>query len=88
MELHLQGASEVDLTSRIRGAEWRGAAEIVVSTLIASADPEIPVSVDLSEALIVDSTGPVSHVTPMALRRVGRAADPGAGAILPEAARA
>lgn len=88
MELHLQGAGEVDLTSRIRGAGWRGAAEIVVSALIASADPDIPVTVDLSEALIVDSTGPVSHVTPMTLRRVGRAADPSAGAIRPEAARA
>jgi len=87
MELHLQGAGEVDLTSRIRGAGWRGAAEIVVSALIASADPDIPVSVYLSEALIVDSTGPVSHVTPMTLRHVGRAADP-AGAILPEAAGA
>ena len=88
MELQLQGASEVDLTSRIRGAGWRGAAEIVVSALIARADPDIPVSVDLSEALIVDSTGPVSHVTPMTLRRVGRAADPDATAILPKAARA
>lgn len=88
MELHLQGASEVDLTSRIRAAGWRGAAEIVVSALIASADPDIPVSVDLSEAIIIDPTGPVSHVTPMTLRRPGRAADPGARAILPRAARA
>lgn len=88
MELHLQGASEVDLTSRIRGAGWRGAAEIVVSALIAGADPDIPVSVDLSEALIVDSTGPVSHVTPITLRRVGPAAGPDARAILPRAARA
>jgi hypothetical protein len=88
MELYLQGAGEVDLTSRIRGAGWRGAAEIVVSALIAGADPDIPVSVDLSEALIIDSTGPVSHVTPMTLRRVGRTAVPEAEAILPEATRA
>jgi hypothetical protein len=88
MELHLQGAGEVELTSRIRGAGWRGAAEIVVSALIAGADADIPVSVDLSEALIVDSTGPVSHVTPMTLRRVGRAADPSARATRPEATRA
>jgi hypothetical protein len=88
MELHLQGAGEVDLTSRIRGAGWRGAAEIVVSALIASADPNIPVNADLSEALIVDSAGPVSHVTPMTLRRVGRAGGLGTGAMPPKAARA
>jgi hypothetical protein len=88
MELHLQGAGEVDVTSRVRGVGWRGAAEIVVSALIAGADPDIPISVDLSEALIVDSTGPVSHVTPMTLRRVGRLAIPKAGAIPPEVTRA
>ena len=69
MELHLQGVAEVDLTSRIRGAGWRGAARMVTNTLLANADPGIPVEVDLSDALIVDAGGPVSHVTPMTLRR-------------------
>jgi hypothetical protein len=69
MELHLQGEGEVDLTGRIRGAGWRGAARIVTDALLASADPGIPVRVDLSDTLIVDAAGPVSHVTPMTLRR-------------------
>ena len=69
MELHLQGSDSADLTSRIRGAGWRGAARIVTNALLANADPDIPVTVDLSDALIVDATGPVSHVTPMTLRR-------------------
>ncbi len=70
MELHLQGSDEADLTSRIRGAGWRGAAHIVTSALLASADPVVPLAVDLSDALIVDAAGPVSHVTPMTLRRM------------------
>lgn len=69
MELHLQGEGEVDLTGRIRGAGWRGAARIVTDVLLANADPDIPVRVDLSDTLIVDAAGPVSHVTPMTLRR-------------------
>lgn len=69
MELHLQGGDEADLTSRIRGAGWRGAARIVTDVLQANADPDLPVRVDLSDALIVDAAGPVSHVTPMMLRR-------------------
>jgi hypothetical protein len=71
-EQHLQGADEVDLTSRIRGAGWRGAARIVADALAAHADPGIPFRTELSEALIIDPTGPVSHVTPMTLRRVPR----------------
>lgn len=74
-EQHLQGADEVDLTSRIRGAGWRGAARIVTDALTAHADPDIPFRTDLSEALIIDATGPVSHVTPMTLRRVPRRTD-------------
>ena len=70
MELHLQGGDEADLTGRIRGAGWRGAARIVTNALLANADPDIPVAVGLSDALIVDAIGPVSHVTPMTLRRI------------------
>jgi hypothetical protein len=70
MELHLQGNNEADLTGRIRSAGWRGAAHIVTNVLRANADPDIPLAVDLSDALIVDTAGPVSHVTPMTLRRV------------------
>lgn len=58
MELHLQGVDEVDLTSRIRAARWRGAARIVTNALLASADPGIPVAADLSDALIVAPDGP------------------------------
>ena len=77
-ELHLQGGNEAELTSRIRGAGWRGAARIVTDALAAHANPDVPVEAELSEALIVDAVGPVSHVTPMTLRRVphrGAAAD-------------
>jgi hypothetical protein len=80
-ELHLQGGSEVDLTSRIRGASWRGAARLVTDALAAHANPDVPFQAKLSEALIVDPVGPVSHVTPMTLRRIpGRGLDADAGA--------
>ncbi len=69
MELHLQGSDEADLTSRIRGAGWRKAARMVTNALLANADPVIPIAVDLSDALIVEAAGSVSHVTPMTLRR-------------------
>jgi hypothetical protein len=69
-ELHLQGGSEVDLTSRIRGASWRGAARLVTDALAAHANPDVPFQAKLSEALLVDPAGPVSHVTPMTLRRI------------------
>ena len=90
MELHLQGSDEADLTGRIRGAGWRGAARIVTNTLLASADPGISVTVDLSDALIVDTAGPVSHVTPMTLRRTSAPTPSGGDASAPiaEAARA
>jgi hypothetical protein len=88
MELHLQGGDEADLTSRLRGAGWRGAARIVTDALLANADPGIPFTVDLSDALIVDAAGPVSHVTPMTLRRIPAASIRDADAALAEATRA
>ena len=42
----------------------------MTNALLANADPAIPVAVDLSDALIVDSAGSVSHVTPMTLHRI------------------
>lgn len=87
-ELYLQGSDSADLTSRIRGAGWRGAARIVTNALLANADPGIPVSVDLSDALIVDATGPVSHVTPMTLRRTPAAAIGDTSATFAEASHA
>lgn len=71
-ELQLQGGSEADLTGAISKAGWREAARIVTDTLAAHAHPCIPVKVQLSKALIVDAAGPVSHVTPMTLRRIPR----------------
>lgn len=88
MELHLQGGDEADLTSRIRGAGWRGAARIVTNALLAKADPGIPVAVDLSDALIVDAAGPVSHVTPMTLRRIPAVSIRDADATFAETTRA
>jgi hypothetical protein len=88
MELHLQGGDGTDLTSRIRGAGWRGAARIVTNALLANADPGIPVAVDLSDALIVDAAGPVSHVTPMTLRRIPAVSFRDADATFAETTRA
>jgi len=88
MELHLQGGDEADLTSRIRAAGWRGAARIVTNALLANADPAVPVAVDLSDALIVDAAGPVSHVTPMTLHRIPAGAISDADATFAESTNA
>jgi hypothetical protein len=88
MELHLQGGDEADLTSRIRDAGWRGAARMVTNALLANADPGIPLAVDLSNALIVDAVGSVSHVTPMTLRRNPAVPIRDAGATFAETTRA
>lgn len=60
----------------------------MTDALLANADPAIPVRVDLSDALIVDAAGPVSHVTPMTLRRIPAASVRDADATFAEAPRA
>ena len=74
MELLLNGASAVDVTIQIADASWRDTARTVTDSLTASSDPEIPVTVSLSTELIIRPSGPVSHITPMALRRDSRPA--------------
>ncbi len=71
-EVHLRGGHETDLTVAIRSTAWRDAARIVTDMLAAHAHPDVPVQVRLSRTLIVDATGPVSHVTPMTLCRAPR----------------
>lgn len=68
-ELHLQGRDETDLTGVVRAAGWPGAVRIVVDALLNSAEPSAPFTVELSKALLVDPTGPVSYITPLTLRR-------------------
>jgi hypothetical protein len=65
----LQGDSETDLTSRLRAAGWPAAAQLVAGLLAADADPKLPYQVELSNALLVDADAPVTHLTPLILRR-------------------
>lgn len=68
MQLLLQGGAETQLAGPMR-ASWRGTVEVVVNALIASADPLIPVTVELSTELLVDPSGPVTYFTPLTIRR-------------------
>ena len=68
MQLLLQGAAEAELPGPLR-ANWPGVAHAVIDALIASAHPEIPFEVELSDTLLVHPTGPVSYFTPITLRR-------------------
>ena len=74
VELLLNGALAADVTIQIADASWRDTARTVTDGLTASSDPEIPVTVSLSTELIIRPSGPVSHITPMALRRDSRPA--------------
>lgn len=69
VELHLDGGGQADLTSRIRAAGWPAAARMVADVLAAHADPRLPYEAVLSDALLVDAHGPVSHVTPVHVLR-------------------
>ena len=70
VDLHMQGAAEADLTSRMRAAGWPGAAHILVDVLAIDADPDMPVAMVLGKDLIVDPDGGVSHLTPVGLQRL------------------
>jgi len=74
VELLLDGAPAADVTIQIADASWRYTARTVTDSLSASSDPEIPVTARLSTELIIRPGGPVSHITPMALRRDSRPA--------------
>jgi hypothetical protein len=65
----LQGTDEADLTSRLRAAGWPAAAQLVAGLLTAAADPKLAYEVELRDALLVDSDAPVTHLTPVILRR-------------------
>lgn len=68
-EQQLQGADEADLTGLIRSGRWPHGARVAVDALQVSHDSDLSYGAHLSEALLVDPTGPVAHVTPMTLRR-------------------
>jgi hypothetical protein len=70
MGLFLQGEAEADLTSRMRAAGWPGAAQMFVQVLGIHGDPRLAAEMVLLDELIVDDDGPVTRVTPVALRQV------------------
>jgi hypothetical protein len=70
VQLHLKGQAEIDLTAEVQAAGWPAAARLVADLLAASADPDIPVVVTLSAALLVDGEAAVSYNTPLRLKRV------------------
>jgi hypothetical protein len=74
VELLLNGSPAADVTIQIADANWRDTARTVTDGLTASSDPEILVAVSLSTELIIRPSGPVSHITPMVLRRDSRPA--------------
>lgn len=74
-EQQLQGVDEVDLTGLIRSGRWPYGARVAVDALQVSHDPDQPYETELSEALLVDPEGPVSHVSPLTLRRTSSPAE-------------
>jgi hypothetical protein len=73
MEQHLQGATDVDMTSRVRGAPWPAAVVIVADLLTLRGLPYVVV---VSDALIVDPDAAVTVASPIALHRARAGADP------------
>jgi hypothetical protein len=65
----LQGADETDVTSRLRVAGWPGAAKMVAGLLVTAADQKLPYLVELRDAILIDADAPVTHVTPVTVRR-------------------
>lgn len=72
-ELHLQGATETDLTSRLRAAGWPAAATMLVELIGAHADPDLPFEIEMSDELLVEPEAPVTYLTPVSLRRMAPA---------------
>ena len=68
----LQGGQETDVTSRIRAAGWPAAAVLVARMMSAAADPGLAYQLTLSDAVLVDAEAPVTHLTPVWLRRADR----------------
>lgn len=68
-ERGLNGEVSADVTNAMRLAGWPGAAKLVAELLAAHADPGLPYSVELSEALIVDPPSEVTHVSPVTVHR-------------------
>src|SRR5258707_9188806 len=68
-ESQLQGREAIDLTGFLRGLGWPAAAQHLTNLLALSGDPAQPFSVDLGQALLIDSETPVTYLHPVALRR-------------------
>ncbi len=74
-ESQLQGREAIDLTGFLRGLGWPAAAQHLTNLLALSGDPAQPFSVDLGQALLIDSETPVTYLHPVALRRTVQSPD-------------
>lgn len=72
----LQEENEIDLTSRIRSTPWPGGIALVVQALGLDADPDLPVSVQFTDELLVDPDAATTRATPVLLRRTGPTSPP------------
>jgi len=82
LERGLDGDAVADVTTAIRMAGWPGAGKLVADLLAAHADPNLPYAIELSQALLVDPEGTVTHVTPVVVRRTDRGTEIGLAELL------
>lgn len=69
VDILLGSDSEAELVAAMRKAGWPGAASLLVEALGAAADTSLPVSVSMTDELLVEPDGPVTYLTPVVLRR-------------------
>jgi hypothetical protein len=69
VESLLGGASEQDLTDALRGVGWPATATTVAAVLASSRDADSPFTATLANGILVDPTGPVTHLTPITVSR-------------------
>ena len=68
-EQHLQGQDDAQISSILRGTGWPGAATMLADLLALDSDTTQPYRLELDDALIVDSAGPVTFVPRGSLER-------------------
>ncbi|WP_273652901.1 hypothetical protein [Cellulomonas fimi] len=72
-EAALQGQQDVDLTSRLQGAGWPAAGQMVVDLIALDAHPDQPYTITMSDALLVDADGSVTYLSPVTVHRAAPA---------------
>jgi hypothetical protein len=73
-DLLLGSDSEVELTDRLRGQEWRGAAKTLAELLVIHQQPGSRYRVELADSLLIDAEAPVTYFSPATLHRAASAA--------------